>query len=158
VGRPQLWLKARQTGDAAAWQILDVNFFQRFLLTPNEFGPETSAIRSYMKFSFHPYKERPKRTPYGTGASFLVRAAPELRAGLELELLWASTLGTRTGLTSDLPLDLENIVGLLLHSMHHSWTYAWASCPHHPPLLDEKPSSASTVLKIDPAKNKGERC
>jgi hypothetical protein len=30
-------------------------------LTPNEFGPETSAIGSYMKFSFHPYKERPKR-------------------------------------------------------------------------------------------------
>jgi hypothetical protein len=42
-----------------------------------------------MKFSFYSYKERPKRTPYATGASFLVRAAPELRAGLELELLWA---------------------------------------------------------------------
>jgi hypothetical protein len=158
VGHPQLGLKARQTGDAAVWQILDINFFRRFLLTLNEFGPETSAIGSYMKFSFHPYKERPKWTLYATGASFLVRAAPELRAGLELELLCASTLGTRTGLTSDLPLDLENIVGLLLlHSIHHSWTYAWAPCPHHPPLLDEKPSSTSIVLETDPAKHKGER-
>jgi hypothetical protein len=28
---------------------------------------------------------------------------------------------------------LENIVGLLLlllHTMHHSWTYAWVPCPH----------------------------
>jgi hypothetical protein len=135
-GHPQLGLKARQTGDTAVWQILDINFFRRFLLTLHEFGPETSAIGRYMKFSFHPYKERPKWTPYATGASFFVCAAPELRAGLELELLWASTLGTRTGLTSDLPLDLENIVGLLfLHSMHHLWTYAWAPCPHQPPFL-----------------------
>jgi hypothetical protein len=95
VRRPQLGLKARQTGDASACQILDVNFFRPFMLTPNEFGPENSAIGSFVKlFLFHLYKERPKRTPYATGASFLVRAAPELRAGLELELHWASTLGT----------------------------------------------------------------
>jgi hypothetical protein len=79
VGRPQLGLKARQTGDVAAWQILNVNSFRRFLLTPNEFGPQTCANGSYMKFSFHPYKERPKQIPYATGVSFLVCAAPELR-------------------------------------------------------------------------------
>jgi len=64
--------------------------------TPKEFGPETGAIGSSLKLSFHPYKERPKRTPYATCASFLVRAAPVLRGELELELFWASTLGTRT--------------------------------------------------------------
>jgi hypothetical protein len=84
-----------------------------------------------MKFSFHPYKERPNRTPYATGASFLVSASPGLRTGLELVLLWASTLGTQTGLAPDLPLDLESLVGLLIHSMHQSWTYALAPCPHH---------------------------
>jgi hypothetical protein len=44
-----------------------------------------------MKFWFHPYKELPKWTPYATGASILVCAAPGLRTGLELEILWAST-------------------------------------------------------------------
>ena len=87
MGRPQLGLKARQTGDAAPWQILDVHLFRRFLLTPNQFGPEASAIGSSFKLSFHPYKEHPKQTPYVVGASFLVRAAIGFRIGLELELL-----------------------------------------------------------------------
>ena len=84
-------------GGAAPWQILDVTFFQKLPLNPNEFGPKTSVIGSSSKLSFYPYKEHPKRTPYATWASFLVRAAPGLRGGLELELFWASTLGTRTG-------------------------------------------------------------
>ena len=110
-----------------------------------------------MELSFHPYKERPKGTPYATWASFLVRAASRLRDGLELELLWASTSGTRTELASGL-LDLDNLAGLLpLHTMCQTWSYAWVSCPHHPPLLDEKPSSASIVLETDPAQHKGER-
>jgi hypothetical protein len=74
----------------------------------------------------------PKLTPYATCASVLLRTAPGLRAGLELELLLASTSGTRTGSTLDLLVDLETLVGLLLlHSMHQSWSYAWVSCPHH---------------------------
>jgi hypothetical protein len=49
-----------------------------------------------------------------------------------VELLLASTSGTRTGSTLDLLVDLETLVGLfLLHSMHQSWSYAWVSCPHH---------------------------
>ena len=106
MGRPQLGLKAHQTDDATPWQILDVHLFQRFPLTPNEFGPETGAIGRSFKLSFHPYKEHPKRTQYVAGASFLVRAAPGFRTGLELELIWASTLGTRIESTSDLLLDL----------------------------------------------------
>ena len=45
---------------------------------------------------FHAYVEHPKWTLYATSVSFLVRAAPRLRGELELELFWASTLGTRT--------------------------------------------------------------
>jgi hypothetical protein len=61
-----------------------------------------------------------------------LRTAPGLRTGLELELLLASTSGTRTGSTLDLLVDLETLIGLLLlHSMHQSWSYAWVSCPHH---------------------------
>ena len=87
-----------------------------------------------MKLSFHPYKERPKRTPYATWASFLVRAAPGLRDGLELELLWAPTSGTRTELALGLLLDLDTLAGLLtLHTMRQTWSYAWVSYPHHSP-------------------------
>ena len=112
-----------------------------------------------MKLSFHPYKERPKRTPYATWASFLVRAAPRLRDGLELELPWASTSGTRTELASGLLLDLDTLASLLpLHTMCQTWSYAWVSCPHHPPLLNEKPSSTSIVLEkliLNNTKEKG---
>ena len=111
-----------------------------------------------MKLSFHPYKERPKRTLYTTSVLFLVRVAPGLRDRLELELLWACTSGTRTELASGLLLDLDTLADLLpLHTMCQTWSYAWVSCPHHPPLLDEKPSSASIVLETDPAQHKGER-
>jgi hypothetical protein len=56
-------------GDAAPWQILDVHLFQWFPSTQMEFGYETSAIGSSIKFTFQPYKERPKRTPYEVVAS-----------------------------------------------------------------------------------------
>ena len=56
---------------------------------------------------------------YATWAANVLRAAPGLRGGLELEFLWASTLGTRIGLALGLLLDLENLVGLLLlHPVH----------------------------------------
>ena len=111
-----------------------------------------------MKLYFHPYKEHPKQTPYAAWASILVRSAPRLRDGLELEFLWASTLETRTESTSGLLHDLDTLAGLLsLDAMHQSWSYAWVSCPHHPPLLEEKPSSASSVLESDSTQNKGER-
>ena len=80
-----------------------------------EFRSETGAIGSSMKMSFHPYIERPKRTPYTAWASILVRAVSGLRGELELELFWASTLVTRIGLALDLLHDLDNLVGLLLH-------------------------------------------
>jgi hypothetical protein len=151
-----LGLRPNQTVDAALWQILDVNLFRRFPLTQNEFWHETGAIGSSMILCFQPYIERPKPTPYATWA--LLRTAPGLRTGLELELLLAFTSGTRTGSTLDLLVDLETLVGLLLlHSMHQSWLYAWVSCPHHSPLLDEKPSSTSIVLGTDPAQHKSER-
>jgi hypothetical protein len=60
-----------------------------------EFGPETSSIGNSMKLSFHAYKERSNWTPYAAWASFLVRAAPELRGGLELDL--GFPLATQTG-------------------------------------------------------------
>jgi hypothetical protein len=37
VGRPQLGPKANQIGDAAPWQILDINLFRMFLLIQDEF-------------------------------------------------------------------------------------------------------------------------
>jgi hypothetical protein len=109
VGHPQLGPKAHQTGDAAPWQIPDVNLFRRFPLTQDEFWHETSVIGSSMKLCFQPYIERPKPTRYATWASVLLRNAPRFRTRLELELLLASTSGTRTGSTLDLLLDLENL-------------------------------------------------
>jgi hypothetical protein len=120
VGRPQL---GPQTGDAAPWQILDVNLFRRFLLTQEELWHETRAIGSSMELCFQPCIERPKPTPYATWASVLLRTTSGLRTWLELELLLASTSGTRTRSTLDLLLDLENLAGLhLLQSMQHAWT------------------------------------
>jgi hypothetical protein len=86
VGRRQLGPKAHQTGDAAPWQVLDVNLFRRFPLTPDEFWHETSAIVSFMKLCFQPNIERPKPTLYATWASVLLRTAPGLRTGPELKL------------------------------------------------------------------------
>jgi hypothetical protein len=70
---------------------------------------------------------------------------PGLQGGLELELLGASNLGNQTELALSLLLYLDTLVGLLFYAMHQSWSYAWVSYPHHPPLLDKKPSSASIV-------------
>jgi hypothetical protein len=89
------------------------------------------------------------------GASILVCTAPGLRTGLELEILWASTMGTRTEVALDLLLDVHNLAGLF--QAKQSWVYLWFSCSHHPPLFDEKSSSASIVLEIGPAQHKGER-
>jgi hypothetical protein len=117
------WANSPKGIYAAPWQILDVHFFRLLPLTRDEFGPQTSAIASVMKFCLQPNKERPKPTSYVTWSSFLVRTGPGLRTGLELEFIWASTLGTRTRLTLNLLLDLGNLAGLdLLQSMHHAWT------------------------------------
>jgi hypothetical protein len=78
MGRPQLGPKAHQTGDAAPWQILDVNLFRRFPLTQNEFWHEIGAIGRSMKLFFQPYIECPKLTPYVTWAYILLRTAPGL--------------------------------------------------------------------------------
>ena len=95
---------------------------------------------------------------YAAWASILVRAALGLRDGLELEFLWASTLEIRTESTSGLLLDLNTLDGLVgLHAILHPCPYPWMSSSHHPPLLDEKPSSASIVLEGDPAQHEGKR-
>jgi hypothetical protein len=82
---PQLGPKARQTGDAAPWQILDVNLFRRFPLTQDEFWHDTSAIGSTMKLSFQPYIECPT-SPYATWASVLLHTAPGLQTRPKLKL------------------------------------------------------------------------
>ena len=92
------WAPTRYTdhrpknSDAAPGQILDVNFLGRFLLTPDEFEPETSSIGSVLELSFPPYKVRPNPSPYVTVAPVLVQTAPGLRNGLEVDLVWASNL------------------------------------------------------------------
>jgi hypothetical protein len=65
-----------QNSGAATEQILDVNLCRRFPSTPDEFGHETGSIESFLKLSFHPYKEHPNLTLYATWASILVRAVP----------------------------------------------------------------------------------
>ena len=61
----------------------------------------------------------------------LRQTGPGGRGRLELELLWASTSGTRTELALGFLLDLDTLAGLvLLHPMHETWSYAWVSCPH----------------------------
>jgi hypothetical protein len=64
---------------AAPEQILDVNLCRRFPSTPDEFGPETGYIGSFLQLSFHPYKEHPNPTLYATWASVLVRAVTGVR-------------------------------------------------------------------------------
>jgi hypothetical protein len=46
VGHSHLGPKAHQTGDAAPWQILDVNLFRRFLLTQDEFGMRPVSLKA----------------------------------------------------------------------------------------------------------------
>ena len=62
---------------------------------PVDFGRnrlETSAIGSVLKLSFQPYKVHPNPSPYVTMAPILLQTAPELRNGLEVDLVWASNL------------------------------------------------------------------
>ena len=62
-------------------------------MTLDEFGPGTSTIGSVLELSFQPYKVRPNPSPYATVAPVLVKTAPGLRNGLEVEFDWASNLG-----------------------------------------------------------------
>jgi hypothetical protein len=158
VGRPQLGPKAQPNCKRSTLADSGCQLVSMIPVDSERILAQDWCHWKLMKFCFQPYIERPKPTPYATWASVLLRTAPGLRTGLKLELLLASTSGTRTGSTLDLLVDLETLVGLLLlHSMHQSWSYAWVSCPHHSPLLDEKPSSASIVLGTDPAQHKSER-
>jgi hypothetical protein len=106
------------------------------------------------KLWFKPYKECPNPTLYATCVSVLLCIAPGLQTRLELDLLWASTFGTRIRLASCLVFNLDTLTGLiLLHSMHQSWSYTWVSCPHHSPPFEEKSSSTSIVLETEPAQH-----
>jgi hypothetical protein len=42
------------------------------------FGRETGSIRNVILLSFHPYKERPKHSPYVISVMILVRIVPEI--------------------------------------------------------------------------------
>jgi hypothetical protein len=111
------------------------SLFRRFPLTREEFWHKTGAIGSFMKFCFQPYIERPKPTPYATWASVLLRTAPGLRTGLELELLLASTLRTRTGSTLDLFVPRQKKkknLGPLCWLGNPCWT---SSTPFHAPIM-----------------------
>ena len=92
MGSTRYMARRPKNGDATLRQIMDVILFRRFHSTPDEFGPETSAIGSVLKLSFHPYQVRPNLTPYATWASILVRAIPGVRDGLELDMYWTSNL------------------------------------------------------------------
>jgi hypothetical protein len=63
-----------------------------FLWTQKEFGYETSSIGKLILLSFHPYKERPKRSWYVIWATILVRTVPGIRIGFQLDLDWDSNL------------------------------------------------------------------
>jgi hypothetical protein len=76
--------------DATPRHILDVILFQRFLSTPDAFGPDTGAIGSMSQLSYYPYQVRPNPTKYATWASILVRAVPGVRNRLEPDTDWAS--------------------------------------------------------------------
>ena len=69
-------------------------------------------LKDYL-LTFHTYVEHKIWTLYATLMLFLVRAAPGLQGGLELELLWASTLVTPTELALDILLYLDTFFGLL---------------------------------------------
>jgi hypothetical protein len=51
-------------------QILDANFFRRFLLTLVEFEPQTKAISYLMKLSFHPFVDHRKEVRMRPGCLF----------------------------------------------------------------------------------------
>ena len=69
-------------------------------------------LKDYL-LTFHTYVEHKIWTLYATLVLFLVRASPGLQGGLELELLWASTLVTPTELALDILLYLDTFFGLL---------------------------------------------
>jgi hypothetical protein len=78
-----------QNSGTAPEQILDVNLCRRFLLTPDEFGPETGSIGIFLKLSFHPYKEHPNPTHLGVRFSTACSWSPKLkrsRTGLGFHL------------------------------------------------------------------------
>ena len=102
-----------KNSDAAPGQILDVNFHGRFPSTSDEFGPETSAIGSVLKISFHSYKERPNPTPYVTWAFVLVRALPGIRNRLEVDVVWASNWLGHPLLPPKVVAKVEDILGHL---------------------------------------------
>ena len=86
-----------------------------------------------------------------------MRAALGLRDGLELEFLWTSTLETRTKSTSGLLHDLDILSGLLsLDAMHQSWSYAWASCPHHQP--NQATCTTGSKFRLDTQELAWSRC
>jgi hypothetical protein len=63
MGSTKYMAQKLKYGDAAPRQILNVNLFHRFPMTPDEFCHETSAIGKVIFLAFHAYKERPNPSP-----------------------------------------------------------------------------------------------
>ena len=68
-----------QDGGATPKQFLEVDLFELFPLTPDEFDYETDAIGKIISLAFHPYKERPHPSPYAAWATVLVQPVPGIR-------------------------------------------------------------------------------
>ena len=58
-----------QYGDATLEQILDVDLFRRFPMTPVESGGETGGIGKIFSLTLHPNKQRQNPSPYVTWTS-----------------------------------------------------------------------------------------
>jgi hypothetical protein len=56
------------------------------------FRRETRSIGKVILLSFHPYKERPKRSSYVISVMILVRTVPEIQIILDLVFLFPYTI------------------------------------------------------------------
>ena len=99
-------------------QKLDINFLGRFMSTPDEFGPETRAIRSVLKLYFHPYQVHPNLTPYETWASVLVRTVVESETETKSNPIRPPTWVGRPRWPPKEVAKVEDVLGHLLTPLH----------------------------------------
>ena len=118
MGSTRYMAQRLKNGDAIPRQILDVILFRRLPLTPDEFGPETSAIGSVLKLSFQPYQVRPNPTPYETWASVLVRAVLESETETKSNPIGPPTWVGRPRWPPKEVAKVEDVLGHLLTPLH----------------------------------------
>ena len=92
VGSHEIQGPKAKDGGAAPGQFLEVDLFDLFPTTQDEFGNETRAIGKGILLSFQWYQVRLQRTTYAFWASVLMQAAPGIRSRVEVDLGWASFL------------------------------------------------------------------